>query len=85
MEQTTKIIGTTAGLATTEFNGKGCEQAYVKETDDKQRPIRLEFWEGYAVPNHAILTRNQATELAFIILDWASGAGSRNEKAPDKG
>jgi len=65
-------IGTTNGLATTEYHGKGCEQAYVKETGDKQRPIRLEFWEGYAVPNHAVLTRHQAIELAFIILKWAS-------------
>lgn len=66
-------IGTTHGLATSEFNGKGCEQAYVKETEDEQRPLRLEFWEGYAVPNHAILTRNQAVELALIILKWAAG------------
>ena len=66
------IIGTSYGLATTEHQGKGCEQVYVKETDDKQRPIRLEFWEGYRVPNHAVLTRHQAIELAFIILEWAS-------------
>jgi len=65
-------IGTTFGLATTEFSGKGCEQAYVKETGDKQRPIRLEFWEGYSIPNKAILTRSQAIELALIIIKWAS-------------
>lgn len=65
-------IGTTFGLATTEFSGKGCEQAYAKVTADLKRPIRLEFWEGYSVPNKAILTRSQAIELALIILKWAA-------------
>ena len=67
-----RLIGTTEGLALTEFNGEGCEQAYVKETKDEKRPIRLEFWEGYSIPNKAILTRRQAIELAFLILRWAS-------------
>lgn len=67
-----KLVGTTVGLATVEFNGEGCEQAYVKETGDEKRPIRLEFWEGYSVPNKAILTRHQAIELAFLILRWAT-------------
>lgn len=70
------ISGTTRGLATAEFSGERCEQVYVKETGDKGRPIRLEFWEGYSVPNHAILTREQAVELAFLLLRWDASAMS---------
>ena len=77
---TGEIIGTTFGLATTEYHGKGCEQAYVKETGDEQRPIRLEFWEGYAVPNHAMLTKKQAIQLAFIILGWATNTKTSHEE-----
>lgn len=78
MEKTSTetTIGTTFGLATREYSGKGCEQVYVKETGDEKRPIRLEFHEGYSVPNHAMLTRNQAIELAFIILRWAGAPAS---------
>ena len=70
-EQRGATIGTTFGLATREHSGEGCEQAYVKVTGDSKRPIRLEFWEGYSIPNKALLTRNQAIELAWIILKWA--------------
>ncbi len=69
------IIGTSHELASTEFAGN-CEQVYVKDTGGIQRPIRLEFWEGYSVPNHAVLTRQQAIELAFIILAWAAAPPS---------
>jgi len=77
-------IGTTIGLATKEFSGEGCEQAYAKETGDEQRPIRLEFWEGYSVPNIAVLTRNQAIQLAYIILRWAGPSLSTLTKMLDE-
>ena len=66
-------VGNSYGLAMKEFSGEGVEQVLVFETNDKQRPIDIEFWEGYSIPNHAVLTRNQAIELAKLIIDWAIG------------
>ncbi len=71
LKQGETLVGTSFGLAIAEYSGVGCEQAYVVETGDERRPIRIEFWEGYAVPNRAILTRNQAEGIATLLRKWA--------------
>ena len=80
MIQSKDLIGSSLGLA----GGQGCEQVYVKDNHNKLRPIRIEFWEGYSIPNKAILTRGQALDLAFIILKHFLSEKNMKEAYNDK-
>ena len=77
-------IGTTHGLAAS-TQSSDPEQVYVFVTDYTQdhpdfgvrpRPVRIEFWKGYAVPNAVNLTREQATELIDLLAEAAVKSGS---------
>lgn len=63
-------IGTTTGLAQSGCHENGApEQVYVFVVEDDDRPIAVEGWVGYSIPQRLHLTRRQARELAPLLIE----------------
>jgi hypothetical protein len=70
MRSSDQLVGTSYGLTATSRD-EDPEQVYVYADPDAdtRRPIEIQGWCGYSIPNRMNLTRKQAEELRDLLTE----------------
>ncbi len=60
-------VGTTYGLSITSSDDASPEQVYVFRVANPARPVAIEGWNGYSIPQRMHLTTRQTAELIGLL------------------